>query len=69
MRTSKGKGGWILGIPPWLLGKARAMDCMRCDYRASLRYWFYGDPFVDDERRTDIEFMVNSVLDSVEVER
>lgn len=33
-----------------------------CDYRSSFRYWFYDEPFVDDNWRADYDYMVGSIF-------
>ncbi|MEM2273334.1 MAG: hypothetical protein QXX56_03850 [Candidatus Bathyarchaeia archaeon] len=33
-----------------------------CDYHSSLRYYFYDEAFSDGSWRSDIDFMVNSIL-------
>ena len=42
-----------------------SIESMWCDYRSSLRYWFYDKPFEDGEWKADADFMVTSVLNGM----
>lgn len=42
-----------------------SIESMWCDYRSSMRYWFYDEPFEDGAWRADADFMVDSVLNSL----
>lgn len=48
-----------------LRGFCASIESMWCDYRSSMRYWFYDEPFEDGEWRADADFMVDSVLKSL----
>ncbi|MEM3816171.1 MAG: winged helix-turn-helix transcriptional regulator [Candidatus Bathyarchaeia archaeon] len=45
------------------------MEVYWCDYHSSLRYYFYDEAFSNGSWRSDIDFMVNSILEKIREER
>lgn len=43
----------------------RKMETFWCDYRSSLRYYFYDAAFQNGRWRDDLDFMVNSILEGL----
>lgn len=46
----------------------KKMEVYWCDYRSSLRYYFYDEAFSNGSWRSDIDYMVNSILRKIKEE-